>query len=1197
VEFPCRDLQYSLDNAAQDGDTIRLVQTTNDDGNLLEINKTINIVHSSLTIEALANSRLTIQAANHLNVLFNFKKNFSRIRFKRIVFSNATFFTVTNKTVDLTLHQCTFKSMQKPFVQFVGSNQTSSTSIYIDDSTIDVIGSILNHTTTSNNDELFVQIRDSRITGGTITSSSVTSPFDMIMQNVFYDIQQSDEDNIEKILINIIAMKHREARITLDKVLVQVNMSTTDFLHCNRCNLTITNISFVNTTINRGFHLERTLGSHQINQIRLESASVKSGFMYLEGSTLGINEIILELNTSIGYDSILNVTQDSNATINSVKVSDVKSKSGQLIAVWYNSNADVKSIDIRRSNFSGSEVLRTGAASQLIVHKIHMSNSHCHQAVLIAGIKHYNTSGRTILNDFEFLNNTAVSTLIGVVDAELFYIRNTKIIGNSYENTFFIERSTAQFIDLHIQDNTYEKCFELKKSDIDINGVDISYNKAKKEGKALLYENDDGKRFTINIQNFHSTIINHREYDHKGAIFSIDITDSSLTLVNVTLDVKDMLHQQVKGVHLKFKTLNTLVKPALTITCPSNYNISQNPQLLSGFFTYSIDCVSCPRGSYAINGSSEKILHIDNEGFDVEHWKNDGRTFLHHNTTKIQQCWGCPPGGNCTQGIKSLGNYYGELKGEKVEFSPCPNSYCCSNLGKPCVNYTSCNHHRRGILCGTCDYGYYESYFSSKCISDKKCTVGNQERFWVIFIATALILTIAICITKDFAIISVHILNDVRLKIAKLMQKLTRSQTKEISKEIDFSQFVYKNQVVINGCMILEQQPRRFIFSAVLQIMLSFFQIVSLISLNSGSAENQTLRRVINLFNLQIAVKEAEELCPSPRFTVIWKYFTKNVLFVVTMVLFLFFSAICSKLFKLFFTKRCCSRSSIRSPCLLELKKSSFIDRLVVGFVKILMFGYKNISLFTIVSLHCVEMNNTSVLFISGEVQCYQKWQWAVTAFFVVWVIPFPVALVMSYKLFTRGSIDALWFVICLIFPPLIIFFVIRDRRQEKHFFGNLQGLQALLYDMFEEPYRVTSQEESCTTTMYWWTAWRLYERLIIAMIVTFITQPLLRMGVVAPVIVCLLLLHYHARPYKENMTLLSWLDISSFACLTFYVVDNMFRSFSYTFDIPIENPIDIVTRLLEVCEIILTPFTILSIFIIVYTWKTIYRSFKEASK
>jgi len=892
-------LQYSLDNAAYDGDTILLLHDNTNEDFLLEFNETVSIPLNNLVIKSRDGYQgYNIKAANHLDALFDFKRNDSKIRLIGIEFSDVTFLEVNDKNITVELIKSEIKNSQKPIMSFAGTNDTSNTRVFITDSLVIVNGPIINHT--SDNDELSLYIKDSQITRGIVSSTTTTSSFDMTLKNVLYNVYQeekSGEEEEEEMIKIIKNTTLNKAQIHLYNLTITGNFNTTNFLNCSGCELNGTGIHFQNTTIGLAFALYET--SATIDLIELEYTTTNKGFIYLDQTNLHLNTFNGHDKNSFYFVPVIDANETTRLHINELRLTDSDSFRSQLVRV-VKSDVNLTLATVKRCNFTKSEVLRDAADGVFRVSDLHISNSFCHQAILVSWKEPvHNTSGTMIVEKCKLVNNTGDSTFIGVVDAKRFEIHNAVIKGNNVENIFFMQHNRAtKFENLKITENTFEKCFELKQSNIDINGVNITYNKAKKHGKALLYENDDGKNFTISIQNFYSTIINHDEYDHVGAIFSIDITESSLTLKNVLIDVKDMAYQQIKGVHLKFKTLNTRVKPALEIFCPTNYNPSHVKHLLSEFYTFSIDCLSCPRGSYSMERGYENIKRIDNEGFDTIEWKNGNRTYLHQDTPLIRKCRDCPAGGNCTGHgiIKSLGNYYGGLHDKQIEFSPCPNSYCCTNFGQLCVNYTSCNYNRRGTLCGICDHGYYESYFSPKCIAKTKCTSGNQERFWVIFTMTALILTLVICTTKDFAIVTAYLLNHLRIKLYRVLQKLLKSKGHDlpiISNGIDLSSFVvYNNQVVINGCMQKGPRPRKFIFSAVMQILLSFFQIVSLISLKTGSTENRTLTKVINLFNLQIAVKEAEELCPSPRFTVIWKHFTKNVLFIVTMLLFLKLSAV-----------------------------------------------------------------------------------------------------------------------------------------------------------------------------------------------------------------------------------------------------------------------------------------------------------------
>uniref|UniRef100_A0A7M5XCV0 Uncharacterized protein n=1 Tax=Clytia hemisphaerica TaxID=252671 RepID=A0A7M5XCV0_9CNID len=526
-----------------------------------------------------------------------------------------------------------------------------------------------------------------------------------------------------------------------------------------------------------------------------------------------------------------------------------------------------------------------------------------------------------------------------------------------------------------------------------------------------------------------------------------------------------------------------------------------------------------------------------------------------------------------------------------------------------------------GTLCGQCTPGYHQSYFSTNCIENSKCSTKNQRKFWTVYVFTAFLLTCVILSTKDFAVVLVAFVAQVRNLFKCLKIKLFGNKDENISR-IN-SCISYNNIRIKNKCLIKEEKPRQYIFSAVLQITLSFFQIVSLLSIRNDSDTNKMMTRMVNLFNLQLAVKQAEEFCPFEGIEIIWTNFLKNVLFILLMLLFLvIFSLIHNLICFLFCGKKAGPEYQQNStdtekyddenrntnervikeaitktykPSLFqELLQISFTDKLILTFIKILMFGYKNISLFTIVSLNCVKIYGEPVLYISGNIKCYQPWQWSLLALLILWVVPFPVALVLAYRLYQKGIISKIEYITILIFPILAFGLYFYHHGTRSRTLGPCQeGLLGALSDIFEEPYRVTqTATEDCEIeeeTLYWWTAWRLYERLLIAVLVTFIIEPLFRMCVIAPVIAFLSILHYQIKPYKETMTLLSLLDISSYVFLTFYVVDNMFRSFAYTFDLPLQNPIDRGLKLLGVFEALLTPLTVICLFVIASIARAVY--------
>jgi len=414
--------------------------------------------------------------------------------------------------------------------------------------------------------------------------------------------------------------------------------------------------------------------------------------------------------------------------------------------------------------------------------------------------------------------------------------------------------------------------------------------------------------------------------------------------------------------------------------------------------------------------------------------------------------------------------------------------------------------------------------------------------------------------------------------------------------EKDNSSYYHNNLLFVNDCMVKDIPKQSFVFSVTVEFITSFFQMVSLVSFNQDSRKNETMTRIIDFFNLQIAVDLADDICPSPHVSTVMKYFIKNVFFIVTMLLFIFI-IVC--IYKLLLKIQRLSSCNLKTNSDCKNTEIKLTDKFLIGFVKVLMFRYKNISLFTILVLHCTEVSGDTILFISADVKCYQGWQWLVMVFLFIWVIPFPTTLILSYKLMKRGSFDKLWFIISLLFPPLSPAFMFYTRNKKQVALVQERDFKDLLYEMFEEPYRVTainndnnsnnnnnkndddSKMYSITSeTLYWWTAWRLYERLFIVALTTYMTQPIIRISVIIPVIICLELFHVYVMPYKVSMPVLTLLDISSLACLMVHAGSNFVQLFTTTFPLPPNYPFLDTKNLFINLKIAFTPISFLGYYI-----------------
>ena len=111
------------------------------------------------------------------------------------------------------------------------------------------------------------------------------------------------------------------------------------------------------------------------------------------------------------------------------------------------------------------------------------------------------------------------------------------------------------------------------------------------------------------------------------------------------------------------------------------------------------------------------------------------------------------------------------------------------------------------------------------------------------------------------------------------------------------------------------------------------------------------------------------------------------------------------------------------------------------------------------------------VLFINGDQQCFEWWQNLQIAFMVLWAIPFPAALMVSYRMYMRYVISLRQFVAALIFPYLAIYFMFtkRSTRSLATEVNDEKRVTVLLKEMFEEAYRKRHGKEYYV----FWETWR----------------------------------------------------------------------------------------------------------------------------
>ena len=198
--------------------------------------------------------------------------------------------------------------------------------------------------------------------------------------------------------------------------------------------------------------------------------------------------------------------------------------------------------------------------------------------------------------------------------------------------------------------------------------------------------------------------------------------------------------------------------------------------------------------------------------------------------------------------------------------------------------------------------------------------------------------------------------------------------------------------------------------------------------------------------------------------------------------------------------------------------------------------------------LNYVEVAGVQVLFIKGHMKCYEWWQIVIAVFFFTWILLFHLSLNTSYNMFMKDKISFPKFILWLIVP----FAAVANYRLNRYTVSvdfqrstNTYEVKEILGEIFEECYRIKTANSREETVFY--KTWRLYQRVLLAVVATLCTDPIVRISVMTPMVLLIAIFYLVYKAFKPEMYILDWMGIFSilgnFTCLT----QNMFRAF-YTF-------------------------------------------------
>ncbi len=558
-------------------------------------------------------------------------------------------------------------------------------------------------------------------------------------------------------------------------------------------------------------------------------------------------------------------------------------------------------------------------------------------------------------------------------------------------------------------------------------------------------------------------------------------------------------------------------------------------------------------------------------------------------------CIQCPHGANCTVGVVSLPNYWGNMTADDMlEFHRCPVGYCCNQA--PCEGIDQCAAHRKGALCGECMKGFTESLITPDCIPDQTC--GD---WWIVplFCFWTFTVTLVLVFSQDIQMIKEKIntcmkrcnseqgnadktssdgTDDIELKgidsleihtpsFPALRIDLRRRHSTDTVKPIHHTvetskagkmdvKCMHSVKVqtskcsdkipILRGLMFIQREENAQTSGShkYLQIILYYLQDASLMQIDLAlvSTVVTPIQKVRQLFlNVsQLAVDLIDlglNLCPFPGWTSVPKLLTKNLSgpFVFCWIFAMY--------------------GIVRVACLCssgkrQLLRDYWYPRLTAAAIFAILLFYQQIANVTFSLLYCIKTGDQAILFIDGTVTCYQPWQIFVFIFAFNWVLGIiPVLIFLPGLLELRLIRVSHFFLACLMPGPMLLYWLSRFYKEK---LGTLISDKDDVSPWHEEALKILQKTFVKTTARkglpVCWVGFMKVRRLALVLLFTFVSNLVARVSLMCIVIQLFLLLHLETKPYEDDLAnklytvsllatlAIGFVNIMKAACVEFYL-------------------------------------------------------------
>ena len=432
-----------------------------------------------------------------------------------------------------------------------------------------------------------------------------------------------------------------------------------------------------------------------------------------------------------------------------------------------------------------------------------------------------------------------------------------------------------------------------------------------------------------------------------------------------------------------------MIKTDFKILCPEGYVLSAQKTCENSRHTISctymdISCDKCPPKTYALERSQ----------------------FI-YNSSKNVKCMQCPRGGDCVGGIaRARPNFWGYKTNASITFAQCPPGYCCNS--KDCVSYDSCRGNRTGTLCGRCPEGMSGRLVGSQCTSNAKCS-----KPLLIPGAAAILVSYLI-----FFLYYEEIVNVVRKSLFSSLRVFRRRKPTGINLESNKTQK-----------------------SGLLKVIFYYYQVVSLLHSTMGPQnESETIGKlrddVSRLLNM-VLVNVPSISCPVKNLHPVQK---AAILHSVGYCLLGMLGIIYLTHVVIRFLLRRKRSIPIEMRSLIanrpEQHRSKFTARIASAFTYISLLMYASSAQLCLSLLHCVPVGDEQVLFLDGNIRCYQTFQYYILIYVVSSVLPFCLVPVLGSYLLNMDRISVRQFCVACMFPlPFSCFWLyllLKDHRMRK---------------------------------------------------------------------------------------------------------------------------------------------------------------------